>query len=412
MAKKKVNSVDTQSGDIAVQASSGVTSEGSSSTEGQTLSSEIARLTQAKADIKAAIEAKGVTVGSGTIDTYAEKIGEISSGGSGGDEYSYRTQYADESGLAELGWTQESINYFKYNNYINPSQQSTYTVSQANKDIYGVINSSNISNYKSNSDLMFLPYFDTSSVTAMYSKFSAFYSLVSIPLLNTSNVTDMSNMFSNCRSLVSIPPLYTSKATSMKYMFSYCYSLASIPLLDTSKVNSMYSMFQSCASLVSIPLLNTSNVTNMSGMFSYCNSLKSIPLLNTSKVTNMSSMFENCASLKTIPLLNTNNVTNMGNMFSYCYSLKSVPLLNTSKVTNMNYMFRSCSLLTTLNGFTGLKTDLDLSYCANLTHDSILNVINKAATVSSQTLTLGSTNLAKLTDEEKAIATNKGWILK
>ena len=47
-----------------------------------TLSSEIARLTQAKADIKAAIEAKGVTVGSGTIDTYASKIGEISSGGS------------------------------------------------------------------------------------------------------------------------------------------------------------------------------------------------------------------------------------------------------------------------------------------------------------------------------------------
>lgn len=48
-----------------------------------TLSDEIARLTQAKADIKAAIEAKGVTVGSGTIDTYASKIGEISSGGSG-----------------------------------------------------------------------------------------------------------------------------------------------------------------------------------------------------------------------------------------------------------------------------------------------------------------------------------------
>ena len=39
----------------------------------------------AKADIKAAIEQKGVTVGDGTIDTYSEKIGEISSGG--GDSY-------------------------------------------------------------------------------------------------------------------------------------------------------------------------------------------------------------------------------------------------------------------------------------------------------------------------------------
>lgn len=78
---KKVNSVDTQSGDIAVQASgAGVTEEGNTN-EGKTLSTEIARLTQAKADIKAAIEAKGVTVGNGTIDTYASKIGEISSGG-------------------------------------------------------------------------------------------------------------------------------------------------------------------------------------------------------------------------------------------------------------------------------------------------------------------------------------------
>jgi hypothetical protein len=30
----------------------------------------------------------------------------------------------------------------------------------------------------------------------------------------------------------------------------------------------------------------------------------------------------------------------------------------------------------------------------------------------SGTLTLGETNLAKLSDEEKAIATNKGWELK
>ena len=29
----------------------------------------------------------------------------------------------------------------------------------------------------------------------------------------------------------------------------------------------------------------------------------------------------------------------------------------------------------------------------------------------SQTLTLGSNNLAKLTEEQKAIATNKNWVL-
>ena len=44
------------------------------------VATEIQRLQSAKTNIKTAIENKGVTVGDGTIDTYAEKIGEISSG--------------------------------------------------------------------------------------------------------------------------------------------------------------------------------------------------------------------------------------------------------------------------------------------------------------------------------------------
>lgn len=46
------------------------------------ISSEITRLENAKASIKSAIEAKGVTVGEGLLDTYAAKINDISSGAS------------------------------------------------------------------------------------------------------------------------------------------------------------------------------------------------------------------------------------------------------------------------------------------------------------------------------------------
>lgn len=49
------------------------------------IANEIQRLQSAKADIKNAIEEKGVTVGDGTIDTYAEKISQISSGGGGAE---------------------------------------------------------------------------------------------------------------------------------------------------------------------------------------------------------------------------------------------------------------------------------------------------------------------------------------
>ena len=125
-------------------------------------------------------------------------------------------------------------------------------------------------------------------------------------------------------------------------------------------------------------------------------------------------MFYQCTSLTSVPLFDTSNVTNMSNMFRGCKSLTSVPLFDTSKVTNMADMFYMCSSLTTLGGFLNLKTNLDISNAPNLTHESLMNVINKAADVTSspKTLTLGSTNLSKLTDAEKAIATNKGWVLK
>jgi hypothetical protein len=75
-------------------------------------------------------------------------------------------------------------------------------------------------------------------------------------------------------------------------------------------------------------------------------------------------------------------------------------------------MFTYCLALTNLGGFKNLKTNLDLSNCLNLTHDSLMNVINNLATVENNpTLTLGTTNIAKLTDNEIAIATNKGWII-
>lgn len=55
------------------------------------IATEIQRLAQAKADIKTAIENKGVTVGDGTIDTFASKISEITGGGSGGIPTGYKT---------------------------------------------------------------------------------------------------------------------------------------------------------------------------------------------------------------------------------------------------------------------------------------------------------------------------------
>jgi len=47
-----------------------------------------------------------------------------------------------------------------------------------------------------------------------------------------------------------------------------------------------------------------------------------------------------------------------------------------------------------------------------LSHDSIVRILENLTTVTgSPKLTLGTINLNKLTTDEKAIATDKGWVL-
>lgn len=75
-------------------------------------------------------------------------------------------------------------------------------------------------------------------------------------------------------------------------------------------------------------------------------------------------------------------------------------------------MFIGCPELTNITGNPNFKVSFDLSPCPKLTHDSLMVIINGLQTVTTaQTLTLGATNLAKLTDEEKKVATDKGWTI-
>ncbi|MBQ9096942.1 MAG: hypothetical protein IJY55_00920, partial [Clostridia bacterium] len=60
-------------------------------------------------------------------------------------------------------------------------------------------------------------------------------------------------------------------------------------------------------------------------------------------------------------------------------------------------------------------TNFNISRHNNLTFDSLVSIIlalkDYSGTSTTKTVTLGATNLAKLTDSEKAIATQKGWTL-
>lgn len=255
----------------------------------------------------------------------------------------------------------------------------------------------------------------TKSADYLFSNYSGTFASVEnvIQYSDTENVTSMKYTFSNCGQFQHIPQLNTSNVTDMTGMFKGFTSLQFIESLDTSKVTSMREMFSGCTQLGiyhsnAIQLSNTSNVTDMQSMFENCFELKSVPLLNTSKVTDMYSMFKNCNRLTTIPQLDTSNVTIMAGMFNGCTSLTTVPALNADKVTNMLSMFEGCTNLKSIL-MTNIGTDLTIAYSTQFERSDLLVILNNLKTVTeARTLTMGETNLAKLTDEDKAIATNKG----
>lgn len=103
--------------------------------------------------------------------------------------------------------------------------------------------------------------------------------------------------------------------------------------------------------------------------------------------------------------------------FYGCSKLVTIDELRFNGSANTSYYpFTNCNLLENVN-FTGtLKGNgMNLSSSTKLTHDSIMSLINilydYSSTTTKKVLTLGTTNLAKLTADEKAIATAKNWTL-
>lgn len=217
--------------------------------------------------------------------------------------------------------------------------------------------------------------------------FNSNYHLLKIPQIDTSKKTDFSSMFNNCYWIKTIPAIDTSAATTMAMMFVKCASLAFIPYLDTHNVTDMHMMFQECSLLEYVPALDMGNVTTCYNMFYKCNKLQKVAKLQTHNCTNFSQMFYDTGGLR-IEEIDLSSATNVGNMF-YLSSLKYIRFKG------------SIPISLKLN-----SSQLDV--------DSLMSAINALKDLTgetSQTLTLGVTNLNKLTDEQKAIATAKNWIL-
>lgn len=127
-----------------------------------------------------------------------------------------------------------------------------------------------------------------------------------------------------------------------------------------------------------------------------------------------SSAFQNCRNLRTVTLGHGVERINVS-AFTNCVSLTHLYLPNTINYIANTNPFNGCSELTVVSLENGFNANgLNLSASTNFSAETlvaILNALEDRTGLEAYTLTLGNTNLAKLSEEEIAVATEKNWTL-
>ena len=150
-------------------------------------------------------------------------------------------------------------------------------------------------------------------------------------------------------------------------------------------------------------------------MFYMCSALTSIVFPQTvdfSKCKQINRMFQDCTNLTTITIPNfyadaVNDISslflddNKINTLNVTYFLKNLGKGYTSTTANYSN-YKLIATMTTLS-HDSIMLIINNVYDLNLTYN-----VSGGGTLRTQGLNFGSTNLAKLTNEEKAIATAKG----
>jgi hypothetical protein len=190
-----------------------------------------------------------------------------------------------------------------------------------------------------------------------------------------------------------LPPMRISDRYNpalIDYCFAQNWALKNLPSIENLGVAVNLSSFaSSCRSLIEVSLGALTNATDISSAFSGCDSLTSVAIGAAPKVTNVSSLFFLCASLKDVSIdLSGGQLTNFTYVFFNCPSLRRVTgTIDLSNANTSTATFQGCSSLEEVR-IKGLKADLDLSYCANLSVESVKYLVENLQQVTGKSITL------------------------
>lgn len=173
--------------------------------------------------------------------------------------------------------------------------------------------------------------------------------------------------------------------------------------------NSLDYAFSSCMfEEVELNDLDASTVTSINYMFqnSQTKKINFGDNFNPSNVKSFYSVFQGSSNLTDLDC----NSWDMSNVTSGGYSLVS----NCNNLTNFKMGWNLGKAYLTSSSQDNITYTLNLSSCSKLTHESALDVINKVYDIASigvkpQQIKFHANTLALLSEEEIAIATEKGW---
>lgn len=142
-------------------------------------------------------------------------------------------------------------------------------------------------------------------------------------------------------------------------------------------------------------------------------------VLDTSKATSLAQMF-NYTCFTELPAISFESATataanDIRDVFANNPYLETIEKIIVTENTYYRTWFAGATNLknVTFEGVIG-QNGLDFSSCTKLSKASLLNIISCLKDFNgtdTRTITFGAANLAKLTDAEKAIATQRGWSL-
>lgn len=281
-------------------------------------------LNETKEAIKTALVEKGVSVSdSDTFRSYADKIGEISSGGSGGSSNTYGLENlvgkVDDNGVLQAP-TGANLTFTGVTGFVDSAMNNI------------------LRNNRTIKNVTFPDIVTLSGKTALESSFESSY-ITSLNFPNLETIRSGTDIFKYiCRycsyiTSLNFPKLKTIKGTNLFYeAFSYTklteVNFPSLEELDGS--NTLDLTFRNCTNLISVKLPKlyiVGSTDKMSSTFANCSSLQEIDLSSLKYVNGfMYETFVNCTSLTKVsfPSLERATMYGLQNIFRGCTALTEI----------------------------------------------------------------------------------------